>query len=65
MKWIRLPSGDHQAIGRNGDYLVWREGKLWRSRYWNNERTIHFLLPRKPTLTEAKAQCEDNRYWEE
>lgn len=65
MKWERLKNGDYQAVGMEGDFLVWREGKMWRGRYWSNDRVIHFLLPKKPTLTEAKAQCESNHYWED
>lgn len=65
MKWIRNSMGDWQAIGINGDFLVWKEGTLWRARYWNNKRTVHFLFPKKATVSEAKKQCEQNHYWED
>lgn len=65
MKWERLPNGDYQAQGENGDFLIWKSSQLWKCRYRSkDQKTLHQLRPRY-SLKEAKKQAEENYYWED
>lgn len=64
MKWIHNDNGDWVADGEDGDFLVWKEGALWKGRYRSKDHKIHFFLPRQRKLTDMKRLCEDNNYWE-
>lgn len=64
MKWERFDNGDRQAQGENGDFLLWKEGRLWKIRYRSKDLKNHFFLPRTRYLEEAKKICEKSIYWE-
>jgi hypothetical protein len=64
-KWIKLPNGDKQAQGERGDFLIWKVGAYWKSRYCSKDHTIQFYLRPRTTLREAKRQAENNKYWED
>lgn len=64
MKWEKLNNGDWQADGKRGDFLIWKDGKVWKSRYRSIDLTRHFFLPVKYYLKEAKKLCEKSSFWE-
>lgn len=64
MTWERLDNGDRQAQGEKGDFLLWKEGRLWKSRYRSKDHKTHFFLPKTRYLEEAKKICEKSIYWE-
>lgn len=64
MKWKRQTNGDWVAKGEEGDFLVWRLGRVWCARYRSVDKKYMFHLPRRGSVDEAKKLCEGNRYWE-
>ena len=65
MKWNRKANGDWEAIGEDGDFLIWKEGSVWKGRYRSTDHKKHFLLRPRSKIAEIKKACEDNYYWEE
>lgn len=64
MVWKKLSNGDRQAIGKYGDFLIWKSGKVFKARYRSFDGKKHYFLPVKRSLQEAKTQAEDNGNWE-
>lgn len=65
MKWIRLENGDWQAQGKEGDFLVFKWGALWKARYRSKDHKKLFFFPPRRLLAPLKKMCEENEYWEE
>ena len=65
MKWIRLDNGDWQAQGKEGDFRVWKDGKVWKGRYRSKDEKKLFFLPIQNNVKKMKAVCEANFYWED
>lgn len=64
MKWIRLDNGDWQAQGKEGDFLVFKWGNVWKARYRSKDHKKLFFLPVRRLLAPLKKICEENEYWE-
>lgn len=64
MEWKKLPNGDRQAVGKHGDFLIWKSGGVFKARYRSTDKKVLYFLPVKRSLKEAKAQAEDNGNWE-
>jgi hypothetical protein len=64
MKWQRLQNGDYQAQGEDGDFLVWKDGNYWKTRYYSKDRKTLFHLRPRTTMREAKRQAENNKFCE-
>lgn len=64
MCWKRLPNGDYVANGKAGDFLIWRKGRIWYSRYRSIDKKYTFFLPQCRHVKESKVLCENNFYWE-
>ena len=64
MKFVRLNSGDYQAVGAKGDFLIWKADKEWVAKWVSRsgETTLH-LRPRQ-TLLEMKSACQQHQMWE-
>lgn len=58
-------TGDIIAKGKNGHFLLWKEGHRWRILYKDTTREKVVYRSGAETLREAKKQCEENFYWEE
>lgn len=65
MKWEKNSTGDWVAQGNNGNFLVWKERGMWRGRYLSKDGTKYFRMPSRTKVSEMKALCEDNYYWED
>ena len=64
MKWEKLKNGDWIAQGEKGDFLLWKEGRVWKGRYRHIYcENAKFRLGAL-TLKELKKRCENNAYWE-
>ena len=66
MEWKRKDNGDWEAVGKNGDFLLWKTKSGWNARYRsssNKNYIIHF----KPcnSLLEAKNNCSRQTHWED
>jgi hypothetical protein len=64
MKWKQVAFCDWEAKGANGDFRVWKDGRVWKGRYRNATKTYTFFLPPQPTAKAIKNLCEQNYYWE-
>lgn len=64
MKWIKQANGYWLAQGNNGNFLLWKERGMWRGRYLSNDGMKFFRMPARQKISEIKAMCEDNAYWE-
>ncbi len=65
MKWKQIAFCKWQAKGNEGDFLVWKDGRVWKARYRSEDKQYTFFLPIKRSLREIKNLCEDNYYWED
>lgn len=64
MKWHHKENGDWEAVGADGDFLIWKDGLVWKARYRSADKKKHFFLPPQKNLADAKKVCQDNYYWE-
>lgn len=65
MKWVQVGFCDWEAKGVNGDFRVWKDGRIWKGRYRSTDKKQQFFLPSKSSVKEMKAVCEDNYFWED
>lgn len=64
MKWQHKENGDWEAIGQDGDFLLWKDCDLWRGRYRSKDHKKHFFVGPMKKLFDLKELCENNYYWE-
>lgn len=64
MEWKQLSSGEWQAKGEDGEFLLWKSGRQWTGRYAANKKGGKFFKLPYGSLRDIKAKCEDNYYWE-
>lgn len=64
MKWVRLENGDWQAKGKEGDFLAYKWGGVWKARYRSQDQKKLFFMPIRHFLSSLKTMCEENDYWE-
>lgn len=64
MEWKMKDNGDWEAGGTYGDFLIWKDGVFWKSRYRSADKTKQFFLPPQKKLADSKKICQDNHYWE-
>ena len=69
MKWEKLISRSGwetwKAQGKNGHFLLWKDGRIWRGLYMRTKDAAVQFRFWKHTIKEAKKYCEKNYYWEE
>lgn len=65
MQWVQVAFCDWEAKGSEGDFRVWKDGRIWRGRYRSVDHKKHFFLPSRKTEKEMKNLCEDNFFWED
>lgn len=63
MKWERIGSREWRAVGEEGTFFISKSGIMFYSQYVSREK--RFRMPPKQKLSEAKAMCEENAYWED
>ena len=63
MKWEHTSNRVWRAIGENGTFLIAQTGTTFWAQYISRGKA--FKMPPKNKLSEAKAMCEDNEYWED
>ena len=56
---------DFEARLPDGDFLVWKEGKIWRARWRVYGSDMPIMLGFSSTLTGIKQRCEHSKYWRE
>lgn len=64
MAWEKVANRRWQAVGKLGTFLIEQCGKMFWGRYTSNNGCKAFKMRPKTKLSEAKAQCESNYYWE-
>lgn len=62
MKWERVSATYFRAVGAIGTFTIRRKSR----KFWAEYKSYSggFKLPPKNRLSEAKAMCEENFYWE-
>lgn len=63
MKWEKVGNREWQALGKLGIFTITQYGRTFWARY--SSPTKSFRMPPRSKLSEAKAMCEQNGYWEE
>lgn len=68
MKWekkiSRLGYDMWKAQGKNGHFLLWKDGRIWRGLYMRkSDGSVQFRFWKR-TIKDAKNFCENNHYWE-
>lgn len=56
---------DFEAKLPYGDFLVWKQGKIWKARYREYGSDMPIMLGFSSTLSGIKERCEHSRYWRE
>ena len=56
MKWEKIGNRSWRTVGAKGSY--------W-SRYTSTSGLKTFRMPPKQKVSDAKAMCEENQYWED
>ena len=56
---------DWEARLPDGDFLVWKQGKIWKARYREYGSDMPIMLGFSSTLSGIKERCEHSRYWRE
>lgn len=56
---------DFEAKLPDGDFLVWKQGKIWKARYREYGSDMPIMLGFSSTLSGIKERCEHSRYWRE
>ena len=64
MKWEQVAFCDWEAKGSEGDFRVWKDGKVWKGRYRSADKNKLFFLPIQKSEKAIKKLCEENHYWE-
>ncbi len=64
MKWEQVSSSEWQAIGEDGAFYIERSRGLFWGRYSSAKNGKCFKMKPTKKLSEAKAFCEENFYWE-
>lgn len=65
MKWEKLSNKEWRAVGAKGSFFIEKSGRLYWSRYTSTSGLKTFRMPPKQKVSDAKAMCEENQYWEE
>lgn len=61
--WVKQPTGDWRAACRNGDFLVWRHGRVYKWRYRVYGNTYADQLGVSSSLMRAQKACEGHLEW--
>jgi hypothetical protein len=64
LKWEKVANRKWQAVGNVGSFIIEQSGTLFWARYLSRSGCKTFKLQPKQKLKDAKAQCEQNHYWE-
>lgn len=64
MKWEKIANREWRAEGERGTWYITQCGKTFWGKYVANNGSKTFKMRPKPKLSEAKAACENNYYWE-
>ncbi|MGN0683445.1 MAG: hypothetical protein ACI4JY_07175 [Oscillospiraceae bacterium] len=62
MKWEKVGNREWKAVGKHGTFTIEQSGRIFWARYSSNVKA--FKMPPRSKLSQAKAMCEDNGYWE-
>jgi hypothetical protein len=62
-KWVKIATNEYKAVARDGDFLVWKDGCMWKSRYRKKGAKEPSWLERDFVLECAKNRCEKSKNW--
>ena len=62
-KWVKVGTNEYKAVARDGDFLVWKDGYMWKSRYRKKGAKEPSWLERDFVLECAKNRCEKSKNW--
>lgn len=62
--WEKIDNREWRAKGEKGTWYIQQSGKLFWGRYLSNNGLKEFTMRPTSKLSEAKAACEYNYYWE-
>lgn len=63
IKWQKSLNGDYIAQAPEGDFLIWRYGRIWKARWrvYGSDKPV--MLGFSSTLEGMKHRCERSQYW--
>ena len=64
MQWVQKKSTQWEAVGADGAFYIERSRGLFWGRYSSEKNGKSFKMKPTKKLSEAKALCEENFYWE-
>lgn len=64
MTWEKIGNRCWRATGKLGAFTIEQSGKVFWGRYASHKGDRAFKMRPQTKLSEAKAFCENNYYWE-
>lgn len=61
--WEKVTDGKYIAKCLNGDFLVWKYGKVYRWRWRKYGREYPDVIYASKTMVDAKHECEKHKEW--
>ncbi len=61
--WQRELNGDYAAQAPDGDFLIWRYGRIWKGRWRKYGAEKPVMLGFASTLELMKQRCERSEFW--
>ena len=61
--WQRGLNGDYAAQTPEGDFLIWRYGRIWKGRWRKYGSEVPVMLGFASTLELMKRRCERSEFW--
>lgn len=58
LEWEQVAFYDWEATVPNGCFRVWKEGRVWKGRYWSNDKKILCFLRKQRNVRAMKDACE-------
>lgn len=62
--WEKIANREWRAEGEKGTWFIQQSGRMFWGRYVSNNGLKAFKMRPTSKLSEAKAACEGNYYWE-
>ena len=62
-KWVKVSTNEYKAVAKDGDFLVWKWGQVWKSRYRKKGVKEPLWVKTSFCIECAKGICERSKDW--
>lgn len=64
MKWTQIAFCKYEAVGNKGDFLIWKDGDVWKGLYRSKNKQHTTIFVNQKSLKKMQQICESSNYWE-